>query len=282
MTNIKKYKADSRFTKTQGNGFVQQNTLLEPNNEIPSWEFGGEERKEVSNTMRKLKHQFDETYRTRLEKEKELERLRSQLEQANNDEENLGDKNYRTSYQIDSTQTDLDGIIEKHNFEQMLQGSYHHMLDRMQRDLIAYQIQSNERLDSFRSKQQILEEETEKNRSAKQEKTQNHKQMRDQIKQIALDYRQRQDRHNSLEKSIANKTEAIKRRELRVKKQQIIAESAASENRNSDELSMRDNFLAQRIWSAFMKTKMEREMKRTLEIENAFQHIRAATGHSDV
>jgi len=56
MTNIKKYKADSRFTKTQGNGFVQQNTLLEPNNEIPSWEFGGEERKEVSNTMRKLKH----------------------------------------------------------------------------------------------------------------------------------------------------------------------------------------------------------------------------------
>jgi len=43
--------------------------------------------------------------------------------------------------------------------------------------------------------------------------------MRDQIKQIALDYRQRQDRHNSLEKSIANKTEAIKRRELRVKKQ---------------------------------------------------------------
>lgn len=91
--------------------------MLEPNNEIPSWEFGGEERKEVSNTMRKLKHQFDETYRTRLEKEKELDRLRSQLEQANNDEERLGDKNYRTSYQIDSTQTELDEIIEKHNFE---------------------------------------------------------------------------------------------------------------------------------------------------------------------
>ena len=45
------------------------------------------------------------------------------------------------------------------------------MLDRMQRDLIAYQIQANERLDSYRSKMQILDEETEKNRSAKQEKT---------------------------------------------------------------------------------------------------------------
>jgi len=70
MTSIKKYKADSRFTKTQSSAFVQQNTLLEPNNEIPSWEFGGDERKEVSDTMRKLKHQFDFTYRTRLEKEK--------------------------------------------------------------------------------------------------------------------------------------------------------------------------------------------------------------------
>jgi hypothetical protein len=41
--------------------------------------------------------------------------------------------------------------------------------------------------------------------------------MRDQIKAIALDYRQRQDRHNSLEKSIANKSDAIKRKADRVK-----------------------------------------------------------------
>jgi chromosome segregation ATPase len=34
---------------------VLQNTLLEPNNVIPSWETGGEERKEVSTTMRRLR-----------------------------------------------------------------------------------------------------------------------------------------------------------------------------------------------------------------------------------
>lgn len=136
--------------------------------------------------------------------------------------------------------------------------------------MIAKQIESNDKLDSFKSKVGIMEEETEKNRSAKQEKTQNHKQMRDQIKQIALDYRQRQERHNSLEKSIANKTEAISRRAIRVKNQQKIAERAAAENRNTDESQMRKNFLAQRLWSSFMKTKMEKEMNRTLEIETAF------------
>lgn len=70
--------------------------------------------------MRKLKHQFDETYRKRLEKEKELERLKSNLEQANNDEMHLGDKNYRTSSLIEGSECDLGDFVEKHNFEQML------------------------------------------------------------------------------------------------------------------------------------------------------------------
>jgi len=73
-------------------------------------------------------------------------------------------------------------IQEKHDYELMLQGTYKHMIDRMGRDMIAKQIEANDKLDSFKSKVGIMEEETEKNRSAKQEKTQNHKQMRDQIK----------------------------------------------------------------------------------------------------
>jgi len=37
------------------NNFVPTTTLLEPNNVIPSWEGGGEEKKEVSVTMKKLR-----------------------------------------------------------------------------------------------------------------------------------------------------------------------------------------------------------------------------------
>lgn len=36
------------------------------------------------------------------------------------------------------------------------------------------------------------------------------------------------------------------------------------------------------MWSQFLKKKMEREMKRTYEIEDAFQKIRASTGLTDV
>jgi hypothetical protein len=52
----------SKFRKQENkpqNNFVTTTTLLEPNNVIPSWEFGGEEKKEVSVTMRKLRQQYD-------------------------------------------------------------------------------------------------------------------------------------------------------------------------------------------------------------------------------
>ncbi len=40
--------------------------------------------------------------------------------------------------------------------------------------------------------------------------------------------------------------------------------------------------MVQKMWSSFLKKKMEKEMKRTYEIEDAFQKIRASTGLTDV
>jgi hypothetical protein len=45
---------------------------------------------------------------------------------------------------------------------------------------------------------------------------------------------------------------------------------------------MQENFMAQKFWSSFLKKKMEKEMERTKEFEEAFQKIRASTGYSDV
>ena len=49
--------------------FVPRNTLLEPNNVIPSWEFGDEENKEVSATLRRIRNKYDECHKTVLSKQ---------------------------------------------------------------------------------------------------------------------------------------------------------------------------------------------------------------------
>ena len=53
--------------------FVPRNTLLEPNNVIPSWEFGDEENKEVSATLRRIRQKYDECHKTVLAKQVEFE-----------------------------------------------------------------------------------------------------------------------------------------------------------------------------------------------------------------
>ena len=45
---------------------------------------------------------------------------------------------------------------------------------------------------------------------------------------------------------------------------------------------MQEQFLVQRLFSAFLKRKMESEMDNHFVVEEAFQKIRTATGFSDV
>ena len=40
--------------------------------------------------------------------------------------------------------------------------------------------------------------------------------------------------------------------------------------------------MVQKLWSAFLKKKMESEMKKYQHVEDAFQKIRTSTGNSDV
>jgi hypothetical protein len=89
---------------------------------------------------------------------------------------------------------------------------------------------------------------------------------------------ERQARIKSLEQSRSNKENALKRRIERIDRQQAIAELAANENKNQDEIKMQEQFLVHRLYSVFLKKKMEKEMSKYMFIENAFQQIRTATG----
>jgi hypothetical protein len=56
----------------------------------------------------------------------------------------------------------------------------------------------------------------------------------------------------------------------RVKRQSEIAEAAANENKDMNEIELRANFMVQKLWCAFLKKKMEREMNKFHNLEKAF------------
>ena len=144
------------------------------------------------------------------------------------------------------------------------------MIERMKRDLIALQITANEVRESHKQKEAIMYEESEKCRKAKEQRLQAKDKLQNLMDFIDKEQRHREERIESLNKSIKNKEEALQRRMDRVARQQEIAEAAANENKDSNELKMQENYMVQKMWSQFLKKKMEKEMKRTYEIEDAF------------
>jgi type I site-specific restriction endonuclease len=173
-------------------------------------------------------------------------------------------------------------VKHEHDYELMFQRSYKHMLGRMKKDLIAIKIEATEQQASFKQKQQIVGQEQDGSRKSKEQRMQAKHKLDALMKEIDLEQRNRQERIQSLQKSIQNKEEALKRRMERVRRQQEIAESAANENKDSNELKMQHNYMVQRLWSQFLKKKMDKEMKRTFNVEEAFQKIKSATGYTDV
>jgi hypothetical protein len=59
---------------------------LEPNNFIPSWETGDEEKKEVSNALKKLRLKYDAIHKFVVAKEDQLEQLKKGVEKAGQEE----------------------------------------------------------------------------------------------------------------------------------------------------------------------------------------------------
>jgi len=57
-----------KFGLDEGKKHVEVCTLLEPNNFIPSWEAGDEEKKEVSLALKKLRKKFDDIHKATAEK----------------------------------------------------------------------------------------------------------------------------------------------------------------------------------------------------------------------
>jgi len=63
----------NKYGLNVGAAYTETATLLEPNNFIPSWESGGEEKKEVSNVLKGLRHDFDKIHLVVSQKEAQLE-----------------------------------------------------------------------------------------------------------------------------------------------------------------------------------------------------------------
>lgn len=143
----RKYKLDDGQRK-----YVETTTLLEPSNEVPIWESGKEELKELSQTLGKIRKNFDNVHKEVEAKKEECERMKKHLEEISWDND-LDEQNSMSMKEaFENAKGLLDETKTKHKNKMMEQWSYYHMIDRMKKDLIAQQIETNSLAESLKDK----------------------------------------------------------------------------------------------------------------------------------
>lgn len=93
------------------------------------------------------------------------------------------------------------------------------------------------------------------------------------MKNIDKEQEKRQERIKSLQDSIKNKESAVQRRMHRAERQRQIANEAAAENKDSEEEKKREMFMVQHIYGVYLKKKMNGEIEKSSDIEDAFKKI---------
>lgn len=161
-----------KYGLDEGTDYAEVNTLLEPNNFIPSWEDGGEEAREVSTALRRLREDYDEIHRKALDKNAELVQIRADQKKAKEEEKRVSKDFGGASNDIEMTDAELKYLQRKHNFQKMENMSGKYMLDRMKRDLISLTLTINDLTISLRSKTSICDDETRKQIQQREKKLQ--------------------------------------------------------------------------------------------------------------
>jgi hypothetical protein len=163
-----------KYGLDEGTAYVETQTLLEPNNVIPSWEAGDEEKKEVSKALRDLRKKYDHMHRMVKDKSNELNLLDKEMKRAQGEEKAVSRDFGSGNKEFEEAELRLELFCEAHDFQRMNTRTYRYMLDRMSKDLIALTLEINDLTESLRSKKQIMEDEANKKILARENKLQSN------------------------------------------------------------------------------------------------------------
>jgi len=274
---------EKKFKLTDGTRtYVEANTLLEPANNSSAMQHDIEEIREVSTQLSSIKKKHDETKRICIRKQEELDAIREEIKNLGVQEQQAEGPTFAVANRLDQLNIQFNETSDKIEEENLTQATYRYMLERLEKDFIATKIKSTELDTSIKSKKGILDLESGKQRKTKEERLQAKAIFDNLMKNIELEQKDRQERIFELQKCIQNKEASVSRRIERQRKNAEIAEAAANENKDSSELKMRENLYTQKLWNTYMRKRMEKEMRNSAQIDEAFKNIKTATQVTDV
>lgn len=241
-----------------------------------------EELREVSQQLQEIKKKHDEAKKMANKKQDDLEKVKKEIEQLNQQEIQAQGPTAEMKSKLGMLGESIDGTQEKIKEESFTQASYHHILKRMKQDFLSLKIQSAQNDNALKNKLSVLEMESLKHRTVKQQRLQSKDTVDRLMQNIEKEHTDTNAILAEIAKCLKDKEESVQKRMERIKKNQEIAEQAANDSKDQSEIKDRQNLYIQKLWNAFMRKKMEKEMANSAQIDTAFKDIKTATGVTDV
>ncbi|OMJ75238.1 hypothetical protein SteCoe_25680 [Stentor coeruleus] len=160
--------------------------------------------------------------------------------------------------------------------------TYKQMHDRMNEDKISLDLKSNELHKQLSILKKILSTERQKCKRNFESIHSSRTNLKNIRSMVDFDNKQKLERISNLEKSALSRKEAAQRREERIRKIAEIADIAANENTESQEIVMKQSLILHKIWHSYLRYKLDKKLKGAMDIEDAYQSIRSATGLQNI
>lgn len=240
-----------------------------------------DEMREVSVQLTIIRKKHDQTREANHKKRAEVERLKKEIEKLDVMASMTEGDQMNINARMEQLQNALDLTREKVEEELQNKKIYEHMLNRMKQEKLAIELKANSLQNNLKSARQILEIEKDKSRKSNEARFQSKQILKDIKETLQYEKKKKDERIQQLEKTVRLRREAAMRREERQRRQLEIAEQAAHEDKDAEELKMKEILTLHRFWYNVLKWKLEKETQAASDVEEAFQKIRAATGITD-
>lgn len=241
-----------------------------------------DEMREIAVQLSVIRKRHDEASEANALMRAQLQRMKLEIESLDTSKQLNETDSLSVQHKIDQLTLVLDSVKLKHEEEIAQKKIYEHMLDRMKLDLVSQQIKTNEVATHLKSARHTLDTQKEKTRRIKEAKFQSSQLLNEFREVTEYGRRKREESLLHVEKNLQMREDVALRREERKQRQADIAEAAASDDKDANEIRAKDSIWLHRLWYRRLKYRLEVEREGSRDIEGAYRQIRMLTGVDDI
>ena len=241
-----------------------------------------EEIREITLQLVMIRKAYDHVLNQNSQKREQIELMKKQIQKLESTIETCTEDQSSISFRIKQLSKDLSKY--KSTLEKELQDSrsLEYVYTRTKNDLIGLEIKSTSLHSSLTSLKTHLHEYETKSRKNKEQNVQSQRLLRNLNDNLKTEQKNKDDLIKRLEKAANSKKQASERRQKRIVKQAEIAEIAANQNRNAEEIALKEQIILYKIYWSLLNYKQEKAFRDSEDAEEAFKRIRVATGLSNI